>query len=439
LKNSLKIGIRCLKLLLFNNLKLLKYNPSSKELLNSYPQEVSKIQSAIDFLEDCKKAQSFDQEEDFVFLPDHKNELEKLQQYTGKAIDLGFDFIIFVGIGGANLGVMTVYNALFPNKHIYFIENIDPDFNEATFWQIKNEYKNGLKALLIVASKSGLTSETMANFASVLALFKELESDWQKRTFITTTRNSVLDNIAAKENVNVIHTHELLVDRYSVFGLGSLFALALSGINTSNLLKGAFEINKNLFNKNLSGNPAALNALDVFHHLQNGKPIYNTFIFSQKLETFGRWQRQLIGESLGKDGKGVVPLFSIGTTDLHSMTQLYLDGQRNIFTSFVSIEKFIENKMIDPHQILAETELQQISGKTHAQLYKIIEISVKTAYKKQNLPFSEILLPELNETTLGSLLQTTMLTVVFLSKLLSVNAFNQDAVELYKQEIRKLL
>lgn len=129
----------------------------------------------------------------------------------------------------------------------------------------------------------------------------------------------------------------------------------------------------------------------------------------------------------------------MGTIDLHSMTQLYLDGPKNIFTNFITINKFTENSIVDPYQILAETELQQISQKTYAQLLGIIETSVKTAYLKQTLPYSETVLPELNEYYLGQLLQTTMVCVIFLGKLLGVNVFNQDAVEIYKREIRKLL
>lgn len=419
---------------------MLIYKAASQNALADNPEIADKIQASLDVLEQAKQQTKFDQEEDFVFLPDHKNDLAKLEKSIIKATALKFDFIVFVGIGGANLGVMTVCHALYPNKHIYFIENIDPDFNELQFSQIKNEYEKwGNRALLITTSKSGLTSETMANFAATLALFKELDSQWQERTFVITTETSVLAEIANKENLNIIHTQDLLVDRYSVFGLGSLFALELVGINTKQLLAGAFEINKNILSKNLGENYAALAAADIYVGLRNKMPIYNLFMFSQKLETFGRWQRQLIAESLGKEGEGVVPLFSVGTTDLHSMTQLYLDGPKNIFTNFLTVEKFVENKVCDPYQILAETPLQQIGSKTHAELLSIIASAVKTAYRKQDLPFSETTLPELSEYYLGQLLQATMLTVVFLGKLLDVNPFNQDAVEIYKEEIRKLL
>lgn len=418
---------------------LFKYNPFLTDIEKDFSEETDKITKQIDFLVSCSKSQGFDQEEDFIFLPDHKNDLNKLEEYSNKALDLGFDFIIFVGIGGANLGVMTVCNALSPDKEIFFLENIDPDYNSEVFTKIKREYDNGRRAVFITASKSGMTSETMSNFVTTLALFKELEKDWQKRSFVTTVEGSPLEEIAKREQLNILHTNELLVDRYSVFGIGSLFALQLAGVNVSQLLSGAQEITNSLLNTNLSKNPAAQSALDIFHNLQNDKPIHNTFIFSQKLETFGRWQRQLIGESLGKDGKGVVPMYSVGTTDLHSMTQLYLDGKKNIFTTFITLENFHNDIDTDRYHLLAGTALEKISNKTYAELLSIIVTSVKKAYDKQQRPFAEVILGNLTESTLGALLQTNMLTVVFLSTLMEVNPFNQDAVEIYKEEIRKLV
>lgn len=132
-------------------------------------------------------------------------------------------------------------------------------------------------------------------------------------------------------------------------------------------------------------------------------------------------------------------MFSVGTTDLHSMTQLYLDGEKNIFTTFLTIEKFRSNTSTDRYQILSGTALEKISNKTYPELLGIIETSVKKAYEKQQRPFAEFTLQDLTESTVGALLQTNMLTVVFLSKLMGVNPFNQDAVEIYKEEIRKLL
>ncbi|HRP60670.1 MAG TPA: hypothetical protein PK833_10375, partial [Vicingus sp.] len=177
-------------------------------------------------------------------------------------------------------------------------------------------------------------------------------------------------------------------------------------------------------------------ALTLFGQSKVGENIYNSFIFSSSLSTFGRWFRQLLAESLGKQGKGITPIYSVGTIDLHSMTQLYLDGPKNVFTSFISIEKFNNNEISDPNGILNETEMSKISNKTHSELMAIVLNAVKKAYEKQNLSYNGFSLPKLDEYHIGQLLQIGMLTTIYLGKLLDVNPFNQDAVELYKAEIR---
>ena len=115
----------------------------------------------IEYLESCKKRPNFDQEEDLIFLPDHKSDLPKLDNYLQQFSSIGFDFIIFVGIGGANLGVQTIYDALSPKKEIIFFENIDPDQSYKLLEIVKRKYEAGQKALMITASKSGATTETM--------------------------------------------------------------------------------------------------------------------------------------------------------------------------------------------------------------------------------------------------------------------------------------
>jgi glucose-6-phosphate isomerase len=177
----------------------------------------------------------------------------------------------------------------------------------------------------------------------------------------------------------------------------------------------------------------------VYSLAEKGLNIHNTFIFSGKLETLGRWQRQLMAESLGKDGKGITPIYSIGTTDLHSMTQLYLDGPKNVSTNFITVENFPNDMVSDEKNILEGTPINKISNKTFGELLYIVSNAVKTAYDKQNLPYTETILPTLDAYTLGELMQSIMLLIVFLGKLMGVNPFDQEAVELYKKEIANLL
>ncbi|MCA9380473.1 hypothetical protein KC675_04815 [Candidatus Dojkabacteria bacterium] len=415
---------------------MIKYTPQQKSSI--YGNEDTLFEY-IDYLESCKRRPTFDQEEDLIFLPDHKSDLPKLDNYLKQFSDIGYDFIIFVGIGGANLGVQTIYDALMPEKEVIFFENIDPDQNSRLLGFVRKKYDSGQKALMITASKSGATTETMSNFTYVLNTFQEIETEWKERSIVTTVEGSNLDKIAKRLSLKIIYTHELLVDRYSVFGLGSLFALTACGVDTALLLNGAKEINEKLLLKDFTGNPALNLAMNLFTQAEKGENIYNSFIFSSNLSTFGRWYRQLLAESLGKEGKGITPIYSVGTVDLHSMTQLYLDGPKNVFTTFISLDNFENNEVCDPQNYLENTEMSKISNKTHSELMAIVFNAVKKAYTKQELSFNEITLPKLDAFHIGQLLQIGMLTTIFLGKLMNVNPFNQDAVELYKEEIRNQL
>lgn len=394
------------------------------------------LEEYLNFLNQRKDSQSFEVLEDFIFHPEYSQEFDNVQNKVANIRGNDFDFIIFIGIGGANLGVKTVYDALSPEKEIIFFENIDPEINFELLKLVELRYSRGEKAVLIIASKSGNTTETMANFAKVFSFFQEIEVDWKERSFATTTHGSTLDKIATTNEIEVIYTPDKLVDRYSVFGIGSIFALALAGIDTRSLAKGAQEANSYILTNN---SPIVQMAVWIYNLSLNGLAIHNTFIFSGKLETFGRWQRQLMAESLGKNSKGITPIYSIGTTDLHSMTQLYLDGPRNISTNFITIESFPNDMVSDIKNILEGTPISKISDKTFGQLLSIVSNAVKTAYDKQNLPYTETILPTLDAYTLGELMQSSMLLIVLLGKLMGVNPFDQEAVELYKKEIANLL
>ena len=60
--------------------------------------------------------------------------------------------------------------------------------------------------------------------------------------------------------------------------------------------------------------------------------------YSDRLNIFGKWYLQLWAESIGKNNKGITAIHSIGTTDQHSQLQLYLEGPRDKFFTFVTAD-----------------------------------------------------------------------------------------------------
>jgi glucose-6-phosphate isomerase len=196
----------------------------------------------------------------------------------------------------------------------------------------------------------------------------------------------------------------------------------------------------------LSGSSlAAVSAsLLAYFHTQ-GKTINDNFFFHPELESLGKWYRQLMGESVGKaqslSGEtvhaGITPTISLGSTDLHSVGQLYLGGPLDKFTTFVYTEHTadiaVPSERVFPELIPAITE------KSAKDILEAILEGVKIAYQKAGLPFMEVVMEHIDERSIGAYLQFKMLEMMHLGHLLNVNTFDQPSVEAYKVETKKIL
>ena len=68
--------------------------------------------------------------------------------------------------------------------------------------------------------------------------------------------------------------------------------------------------------------------------------------YSPRLEKFLYWCQQLLAESLGKKGKGLMPIISLAPKDHHSVLQLYLDGPKDKLFHIFSLEENTKKKLI---------------------------------------------------------------------------------------------
>jgi len=133
----------------------------------------------------------------------------------------------------------------------------------------------------------------------------------------------------------------------------------------------------------------------------------------------------------------MTPTVSIGTTDLHSMFQLYMGGPSDKFTTFVTVK---EKKDIPVTNVKGFNELvQDISGKKLGDIMSAAAEAVLHCYKKNKLPFLHISLSSRDEENTGAFMQMKMMEVMFLGSLWNVNTFDQPEVEKYKTEMRKIL
>ncbi len=361
-------------------------------------------------------------------------------------------YIIVIGIGGSNLGTKAVYDALrgsfdlflptlFPK--LIFADTVDSDYMERMVHFLKNSLAQKEEVLINIISKSGGTTETIANTEVLLSLLEKKWGPLWDRIVVTTDYESKLWHVAKNKGASTLSIPAKVGGRYSVLSAVGLFPLALAGFDVTALRQGAADMRTRCLAS--ASELAALSAALIVHLFQKGMVINDTFVFHPELESLGKWYRQLMGESIGKEKNihgdtvhtGPTPTVSVGSTDLHSVGQLYLGGPKNKFTCFVSSQKTKSFQL--PTKLHFSDVISGLEGKTLADLMNAILSGVKIAYAHNELPFVEILLDDLSEYSIGEYLQFKMIEIMCAGYLLEVNAFDQPNVESYKIETKRIL
>ena len=339
--------------------------------------------------------------------------------------------ILLVGIGGSNLGACAVYEAVRGNYYnegaqnygapfFYCADSLDVDKNTALKDILENILKHGENIIIISGTKSGSTTETTLNTEYFIDVLKKHRPEtYRDYVVMITDKDSKVWHAAEQQGYTRLAIPKQVGGRFSVFSAVGLFPLAMLNIDIHALCAGA----RAMMERCLASdeNEASISAALVWSYYQQGMPIHDSFFFDSAFETVGKWYRQLMAESLGKDGKGIMPTVSMGTVDLHSMAQLYFAGPHIRYTTFFP------------------AVIDTTSNHRMAHVQEVIFQGVQAAYAKAGLPFTTIKGLAKKEETIGALLQLKMIEIVYLGYLMQVNAFDQPQVELYKQEVRRLM
>lgn len=409
--------------------------------LHGYMQELSKT------LDDF----SYSKPESFISYISDKNTHSQINEVvhnltSGK--NIGTVFV--VGIGGANLASKAIYDAcigyqddvLDVSRKMVFLDTIDSSITEPILGRIQEIHSKDDFVVTII-SKSGKTIETLANAEFLLSKLESRFGNITDRVVVVTEDGSPLAQDAEQKGINTFLLPHSLSDRFSAFSPTTLIPLACFGFLIEDFLQGASSMMGHLLAPDK--NPSLETASSLHFYYSKGFLIYDLFFFSPRLETLGKWQRQLVAESIGKEktnsGKevriGFTPMVSIGTTDLHSNLQLTLGGTRERITSFVSVKNKSEDVIGDAESVDLATD--SITGVSPQVISHAILASVQESYAKDSLPYFDIVLSEISLKSIGAYMIFSMLQTVYLAKLFDVNAFDQPHVEEYKLRAREIL
>ena len=406
-----------------------------------------------DHLRSVRASGAYEAPESSLCLPEDDGVLIAVRGLVARKVTPSLKYNIVIGIGGSNLGTKAVYDALAgyrdtmrPEGEEYpkliFAETVDPEWLLGVEHLIEN-LNSPDEILLTVISKSGGTAETIANFEIIAASCAKQFEDILERIVVITDEGSKLWDAATAKGIATLALPATVGGRYSVLSAVGLFPLASVNINIAELRHGAQDALEMCLH---GANPAAQSAAVLAGQLQQGKVINDNFLFHPELESVGKWYRQLMGESVGKERSlsgetvhtGITPTVSIGSTDLHSVGQLYLGGPKDKLTTFVAARNKLVRVSVPEKRMFPEL-VPMVQGKTAENIMDAILEGVAIAYQKAGLPYMKVTLDGITEESLGAFLQYKMLEMMYLGKLLNVNPFDQPNVEAYKVETKRLL
>ncbi|MGD9100418.1 MAG: hypothetical protein PVF45_08055 [Anaerolineae bacterium] len=188
------------------------------------------------------------------------------------------------------------------------------------------------RTLFIVATKSGGTVETLSFFKFFYNRVAEVVgADQTGEHFVAITdAGSKLDKLADRYNFRTTFLNDPNIGgRFSALSYFGLVAAALVGVDVPRLLERALEAARDCGpDVEVQDNPAAQLGVILSELARAGRNKV-TFAISPDIASFGDWVEQLVAESTGKEGQGVLPVVGepLGPPDVYGDDRLFVHLQ----------------------------------------------------------------------------------------------------------------
>ena len=356
------------------------------------------------------------------------NILDEKYNFNFKLKDLKkfkkFRNIVIIGMGGSILGSEAIYYFLRNRirKNLFFFDNLNSEeIDEFKRKKLKN-------TLYIVISKSGNTLETLIN----LVALRIIKKNKKNIILISEKKNNVLFNLSKKFKLFFIEHKSHIGGRYSVLSEVGMIPAYLMGLSPLRIRKNLqkFFVGKNK-NDLLNG---STKLADFFLNKKYSSIVFLNYI--PQLEKFLMWYQQLLAESLGKKGRGLLPTVSTVPKDHHSLLQLYLDGPKDKIFYIFSMNEKNTTKL---HSNNLVSQIKYLNNKSIDRVKIAQKKALTQSLKNKKIPYREFKVNNINEETIGELFSYFILETSIIGKLININPFNQPAVEEVKIYTNKLL
>jgi len=351
--------------------------------------------------------------------------------------------VLHIGIGGSVLGPALLVDALGRRGTkllVRFLSNIDgAAFDEAV------KPLDPATTLIVVASKTFTTSETLANFEAAREWLRAADVGDPDGRFIAVTARPEVAVEAGIDETRILQFGEGVGGRYSLWSsVGVTAALALGWDAFEELLEGAAEMDRHFrFAAPEENVPLIAAFADRLYVENRGAQSRGVFAYDERLRLLPSYLQQLEMESNGKsvtrEGSPVDHLTApitwggTGTDAQHAVFQLLHQGTVLVPVEFLAVREGDDDQDPDHHRLLLLNAFAQgaalMQGKAND--------DPQRSYAG-NRPSSTILLERLDARSLGALIAFYEHRTFANAVLLGINPFDQFGVELGKQIARQL-
>src|SRR5215210_2706247 len=224
-------------------------------------------------------------------------EADDLQGFGAEVRDAGITDAVLLGMGGSSLGPEVLRRSFGESKiRLHVLDSTHPDAIRAV-----RDALDLSSTLFIVSSKSGGTIETMSQFK----YFHSLQGDGSHYVAVTDPGTSLADLGAEHGFRRVFENDPDIGGRYSVLSYFGLVPAAIAGYDVRAVLASAQEAMEAC--RREEDNPGLQLGAALGELALRGRDKL-TFIVDEPLTSFGLWAEQLVAESTGKEGRGILPI-----------------------------------------------------------------------------------------------------------------------------------
>jgi len=248
-----------------------------------------------------------------------KRNLNRISKLVDSVLSDGYQNVVLFGMGGSSLAA-EVFKNIFGVKEGYLSITVLDSTAPGTVQAITRRVAIK-KTLFIVSTKSGSTAETLSFFKYFYNLtIQQLGEKEAGSHFIAITDpGSKLEKIAKENKFREIFLNDPNIGgRYSALSFFGLVPAALIGVDIGLILERAIAMTR------FDDIAARLGTILGLAAIAGRDKL--TFIITESLNSFGNWVEQLIAESSGKEGKGILPVVSepLGDPGVYGEDRLFI-------------------------------------------------------------------------------------------------------------------